>query len=444
MFNKIKRVVALVMVLAMALCAAACDEGGTGGGNTGGGLADAGKLQEYAMDTDALIQNMPAELKGTTIKFANWYKPDDRGEEGKVIDDFEAKSGCKVELVYIEHGDFNNQLVSKIQTDDAPDVTRMKRPNVSIIKFLQPVDVTGFDFSDKAWDKTTMDLYTFKGKCYGMNLVYTPFFLPTLLYYNTGTMEEMGYDDPWELWKKGEWTWEKLREMCKDWVKQGETFYGAALWRPVAETVNKNVVAREGDYYKLNLTDPLTIKTWNFQQDGRAEGVFINLNDGFDQNNQTLLFGCYDVTAAQSGYSSVFQKTFVRKKLAVVPYPKWENEEYYLPVAESIGYGIPKGAKNPKAVPYLVAYMCNMANYNTEGTNFFISDQAKEVYLQTLLMDKRSTISMDDILTFNGDVSFVYYKFFMTDSTNFLTELQTNEYVYQNIINQYNATIDSL
>ena len=154
MFNFFKKSFAILLVIAMVLTLGACagDSGNEQSGDTGAKNEDI-KLDEYDLDSDAVLAAMPAELKGTTIKFLNWYDPMQR-EEKTVIEAFEEKSGIDVEIIIKGYGpEYAASLASMVATGDSPDVIRMLAPKAANLKALQPVSVTGFDFSDKAWDK---------------------------------------------------------------------------------------------------------------------------------------------------------------------------------------------------------------------------------------------------------------------------------------------------
>ena len=80
MSKTIKRILALALALSMVACLAACGGNtttGNGSSNSGGSNFSA----DNAFDTDAFIASMPSELKGTTIKFLNWYDVDARAAE---------------------------------------------------------------------------------------------------------------------------------------------------------------------------------------------------------------------------------------------------------------------------------------------------------------------------------------------------------------------------
>ncbi len=456
MLKIVKRAVALVAVLAMALSVAACNKGGTTGGGGILGSTPSVNLVEYTLDSDAILASMPAELKGTKIEFLNWYNPDDR-EEKEVIDAFEQKSGIEVSYRVVEYGTYVSTVAGLLTVGETPDVLRMRRVDIGLLKLLQPISNTGYDFSHKGWDKHTMDIYTFGEKCYGMALVNTPFFLPTMYFYNKDTIEEMGFENPYELWKKGEWTWAKFEEMCTTWVNQGTEYTGACMWGRPSSTVNAGFTNKqEDDTYTMNITDSLALETWQFAQEGVLGKLYTNLNDGFDQAKQKLLFGSMDASAVQ-GSSGYFEKTRMRGQLEGVAPPVWTENgyegEYYLPMMENIAFGIPKAAKNVKAVPYFIAYMANFANYDqsiydkdSNPNGFFFSEQIKECYLELLTLPNRAGGHADsEAFSYSGEISdWAWMMFFKVDPTQISTFMAENEYIYQNSLNMYNTDIQTL
>lgn len=454
MLKTIKRAVSLLLVAAMAVTAAAC---GSKGGDKTGGNTDKNKTQnnldlaEYTLDSDAVLASMPEELKGTKITFLNWYNPDDR-EEKTVIDEFEEKTGIEVTYRVVDYGGYVDTVAGLLTVGETPDVLRMKSPDMGLLKLLQPISVTGYDFSDKAWSKATMDIYTFGDKCYGAALVNTPFFLPGMLFYNKNTVEEMGFENPYELYKQGKWTWDVFKQMCTEWVNQGTEYTGASLFPGAAVAItrgNADFVKKNADgNYELDLTNTEAIEAWKFTEECVVSGLLTNLNDGFDQAKQKLLFGSMDASAVQ-GSSSYFPKTRMRGQLEGVPHPKWADDsvEYYLPMMENIAFGVPKSAKNPKAVPYFLAYMCNFANYDqsiydkdSNPTGFFFSEQIKECYMSLLTLPNRGYMESKTCFSFNNQMSdFGWQMYFKVDPSQINTFLQEHEYVFKDSTDLYNA-----
>lgn len=423
MKKTLKRILSVMLVIVLALSVAACGD-------------------SYELNSEAILKKIPSELKGTTIKFANWYNPDDRGEEGKVIDAFEEMTGIKVEVIQLPYATFVQDVAALVEAGNAPDVVRIKYPSPKRLEYLQPIEeATGFDFSSKAWDETIKNMYTYNGKCYAVNTVKTPFSSPSFLFYNTATMQARGYEDPFELWKKGEWTWEKFEAMCKDWVAQGDNYYGAYLNQPVTATTGNDIVMRKGNLVELDITNASAMKTWKYQEDGAANRIFAKDNKGFDENEQTKLFATSDATATQS-WSGSFKKTRVKGTLACVPYPTNGNlDEYYLPMQENLGFGVCKGAKNAKAVPYFLAYILDIDNYNLEDKNFFENEQMKSCYLESLNITNRHNNYIDDVLTFSGEMKNVQYGLANRKSTEIDKYLQDNKDKLQKSVDEYNKAI---
>ncbi len=429
-----KRIFALVLALAMALSVAAC--GGNNGDTPAGGNG--------SLDSDAILAQMPAELKGTKITFLNWYDPRTR-EEKPVIEAFEQKTGITVEIIEKNYQEYVTELSALIQTGQAPDVIRMKEPNIGVLKTLAPLSATEFDFSGEAWDKQTMDIYTVGKNQYGMALLNTPFYLPLVLFYNPAIMEDMGFEDPWELWKNDKWTWDKFGEMCTEWVNQGTNYRGAPiLWANCLMTTrNASFTKYDGSQFTMDLTDAEAILAYQKLAEFKALNISTDNNDTFQDGEPTLLFAAMDATAVQKS-SGYFSKLKLRKSISAVPVPKWEGIDYNAPMMENVAFGICKGAKNPKAVPYFIAYMANFANYDTSGTNFFYSEQMKEVYMDLLDNPNRKYCADTAVFTYSGEMTTFLNRLAGVDISQTNTWLQENSNIFQNSLNMYNTELQAL
>ncbi len=451
----LKRTLTILLVLVMALTAVGCTGGGNQGGNSGtvgGPIQGTVDFEDVTLDSDALLASMPAELKGTKIVFLNWYNPDER-EEKDVIAAFEQKSGVDVEYRILDHNTYATLVAQMIQTDEQADVMRLKNPNISYYKLLQPLSVTGFDYSGKEWDQYTMGLYTVGQNTYATNLKYTPFFLPGMMFYNYQTFEDMGFEDPYELWKEGKWTWSKLKEYCNTWVTENGTDYlGASCWSYPSTVANAPFFKKSADgiTYELDLNNQTALNCWQFVSEARSIGLFgTYLHEGFDQMKQKMLIDHADASAVQNS-SAYFKKTKMTGKLKAVPAPVWDGEgatgEYYVPMHEVVAYGIPKTAKNAKAVPYFLGYMCNFANYNQaagEG-GFFVNEQIKEVYMELMAIEKRNYDFNSDIANYSSNQeigNFSWMLFNRVDSTQINSWLQEREYILKDSLKLYNEEL---
>jgi hypothetical protein len=239
---------------------------------------------------------------------------------------------------------------------------------MSWMKALQPIANTGYDFSGKSWNNAVKELYSVNGIQYAANLSYTPFVLFNTIPYHTDTMEEFGFEDPWELYKKGEWTWDKMNEMSAEWVKQGPDYYGWAtvVYDALPKVAGKDFVTYDGKQWQMNLYEPDLLNYWTKTLENREARMCVQgTNTTFDSTKHKALFGSQDSTSLEA--SSVYQEKLKKRGVwGVTLLPKHAGAEYYLPVSELIGWGVPIGAKNPKAVPYFISWYANLAKYDLD------------------------------------------------------------------------------
>ncbi|MBQ0084287.1 MAG: extracellular solute-binding protein, partial [Clostridiales bacterium] len=447
----IKRFVLLLIVLFIVASSAACG----GGENTAttdkpeNEISEA--LKDYVLDSEAVLDSMPEELKNTKLTWYNWEDITGLPEE-KLIAQFEEKTGIDVEVRIVNYSKYVDLVAGMLTVGETPDVLRMRSSSIGMMKLLQPISCTGYDFSGKEWDQSISKTYSYGEKCYGVNLFYTHYMMADLLVYNPSTMETMGFEDPWTLWKNGKWTWDKMKEMTTTWVEQGTDYIGACLWPYNAPCVTRGgsfTIRHPDGTYELDLLNENNLKGWRFTLDGIAANLFTNINDGVDLIKQQTLFGSMSasiVRGAQTTNDSIFPKMRRRGNFAVVPHPKWEDAEYCLPIGEWTAFGIPKAAKNPKAVPYFLAWICNLDNCDlsiydkeTNPYGYFYSQQTKDCYMDVLAIENRSTTNngcLDYSGEFGSPFDFLIRKYI--SSTQLNTWLQTKKPILDNSINMFN------
>ncbi len=392
----VKRALLVALALAMALSAAACGgNGGSGSGSGGGEVkpADTSYIVDGKINNENLIKMMPTQYKGSTIKFYNWYDPYKLEQEGVIIDEFQEKFGVKVEMIYGEYNMYNDYLAGLMATGDAPDVMRMLAPSAAMLQALQPIKNTGFVFDESVWSKYTADTYTVDGVCYGVNLINTSMFIPYLVLYNTDTMKNMGFDDPYELWEKDKWTWDAFASMCRTWVKQGSDYYGCNMWprSAVASSAGKSFCSFDGKQWKFSDTDKTLTACWQFTLQGIKDRIFGGDRDSVDATDQRTLFAICDGTGvAVSSTNNYMRKLKAKGKFGFAPIPRWKDSEYYVVDDNYLAYGVCKGCANPGPVPYFLAYYLNLDNYNDDGKQYFINDKAAKMMEKLRTEYKRS------------------------------------------------------
>ena len=440
--KQIKKLLALALALALCFSLSAC--GDNGGNNAGTG--NSGEVSaETAFDTDAFIASMPNELKGTTIKFLNWYDPYEFGQEGQIIDAFKQASGINVEVIDVVYGaTYAEKLASLVATGDSPDVYAMDLPKANFIKYAQPISkATGYDFADGAWSETVKEWYSVDGQLYAANLAYTPFIRMLDVVYNKQMMEEFGFSDPWQLYKEGKWTWEEVNKMAGDWIKQGPDYYGMAThtYDMVASTKSVDFMKYDGKQWSLNLYDADVLEAWRWTLEKKAERVLVQgTNTTFDAAKPDALFNIRN-TAGLEKMSTWEQRIKRYGYFAAAPMPHFEGEENVQLVNELNAFAVPIGAKNPKAVPYFISYYCNLAKYNID--EYYFDAQSKEVMLELLNSDEKF-VSMSQSALWFDDNPFAWNLFNNGTAAQISTFIQSQEYRCQDAINQLNEVLTNI
>ena len=330
-----------------------------------GGSDNSGK----GLTRDEVIAKMPANLKNTKVVYFYWHNPHDR-MEGPALKEFKNKTG--IELVYEESSanEFYGELTARVTAGNAPDMVRNRFTSVYALAGLQPVENSGFDFSDPEWDRAIMSAYTVNGKCYGINIRNSAILDVRVMYYNRRALKATsGLKDPYELWKKGEWTWDKFWEMCEAFVasKRGAAgYYGASFeyQNAYASTRSKDFIYFDAatNKYVNNTKDPDIITAWTITKEKADKGILTfgdRLTD-FDEG-KILFFSSGPFSCRTLDPRAKVLK--VKKNLGTVPMPT-EAATKYTQLYEVTAFGIPIGAKNAAAVPYLVRYITDQASYD--------------------------------------------------------------------------------
>jgi ABC-type glycerol-3-phosphate transport system substrate-binding protein len=173
------------------------------------------------------------DLKGATIKIGLWWDGADprqvavadRGpaedEQIALIEAAEKKYNGKIE--FVKFGDYGkyveNFTTTSLAGDPFADIVVLELfwafPQLVNKGFIEPID-QWLDVNDPKYNTWMKTGGSFNGKQYGF---YDSAPSPFGIFYNKKLVQELGLEDPYELQKKGEWTWDKFREVAKKATK---------------------------------------------------------------------------------------------------------------------------------------------------------------------------------------------------------------------------------
>lgn len=336
-----------------------------------------------------VLSGMPSRLKNTTIEVYNWNAANEYTGALKVIENFTKQTGIKVKWTTESYENYLSKLASRVAAGNAPDLVRLCNPLPTTLTSIQSIDAMKYDFSDKAWDSWAMNSYTFNNKTFGVSLSGTHISSPRLLAYNKSLIRKYDLDDPYQLWKNGKWTYDKLMAISQDFKDASGNEYAITGFGTGIELVGiAGTVRYDGQKYVSTMGDSNMLESLQRICD--------------DMNTKKLYSGNYNTEGMDSGkllfflssgiqmrrMNSYFQTLKSANSIGAVPLPTYNGKDLGTFYGELEAYGLAKGAKNPEATPYFLRYFLDSSNYDMDA--FFANSQCREVYDYLMSQNKKT------------------------------------------------------
>lgn len=395
MNNKIIKILSLLLSVVMVFSLAGCGKKSASQSGTNGGVNQTGNTN---LSWEEIKASIPSDAKGKTIEVISWNKITDVTGAQQVVDKFTKETGINVKWTLFSGGtmaDYRTKVVGLVSAKQSPDVVRLDSLHLGMLKVLQPLQDINYNFNDAAWDKRVMDVYTFGDKTYGTNMRNTLLQQPRTLIYNKNLISKYDLEDPYTLWKQGEWTLEKFEEVCEIFNEESDdTSYAWTSYRlsDIADIYGAPMIKRNGDTFTLNMNDPNLLKGWQKMTSLREEGITNNMRfDRTNFENGKILFFTESPIGARTTHF-YFQSLKSTGALAIVPYPTVGGGTDAVVWGEVEAYAIPKGAPNANIVPYFLRYYLDGDNY--DKNTFFPDKTILDVY-ETLMKSEKMFVNYD-------------------------------------------------
>lgn len=356
------------------------NNGGNNGGNGGNGGSGV-DINQVDKNEVAFFENVPKELKGTTVKFATWidHKSTDYSY---VFSDFEKLTGIKVQIVPVTQTDYVVKLAGMKASGTAPDVIVENGDFPRTLSLVQPITkaATGIDVTDKFWDANVTKLYTVGSKVYAINGANSSWQMASpLVYYNIPLLEKHGIKTPGDYVKENNWTLDTLLKCMQDGKKAG------ILGGEIDVTVFSNVYA-DGPYHYDAKTGKYTNTMgtkkfkdmWNYLTSASEQGV-VKLSNSWASsltsgNTGLVISGGYGLRKEPGWF---YQMNSDDIGYAYLPKVK-KSDAKYPTSTMTRAYCIAAGAKNAKGAGCFLRYFLNDDWYNS--ADIFKDDRAKEMH----------------------------------------------------------------
>ena len=277
------------------------------------------------------------------------------------------KYGLKVEWETVAWMEIPPKLTTMIMAGDSPDLTNIGNnltfPQIAVEGLIQPLDpyIDMKNFKESPLFKDVMegiDSYAWKGQHYSL-----PSWQNTYIYvwYNKNLFEQNGLTTPLEYLKRGEWTWDTMRDLAikltQDTNNDGTIdIYGLGnnpgpdMWLP---STGVPFIASGPEGLMTYMKDPRIARAMNYLQDlGPTKRNVMSFGWSFRQE-----FPLGKIAMAVDGvfFKQLFAKDMAEDELDFVIFPKDPQSSSYNLEYNSGGLGLVKGSKNPTGA---IAYQC--------------------------------------------------------------------------------------
>lgn len=422
--KSLKRTLSLISAMALITTFSAC--------GTSSEVVNDKDLDQATRDEIASIVAeeplLTGELENKTIKWlGNWdINPDSTGKNVPIeLAVFQERYGGKIESKIVAWSQRFDSLANGINGDEGIDFFTASDfdafPKGIVKSMFVPVD-DYIDYTSDLWKdvKDINDSLMWKGNHYiicnqvtGDNSV---------IIYNKDTIEEYNLEDPYELYQKNEWTWDKMEEMLLEFVDTSEERYGLDGWSfeaGISKTTGVAYVGLEDGKLVNNLRNPNLERVQQYMQDMYDKGLFLNKAD-FDWAEQPQFIGEGKELFYPGGLYNLYTtpeqwKATFGENVFFVPLPRDPNsEELYIPAGLD-GYLMVRGGHNPEGV----------AKFSECKRATLLNDKTSEIANEQLFTEYNWTQEMYD-MKFELDrlaqehPVFDFYTGVSTDLTNIL------------------------
>ncbi len=376
---KVKRILSSVLAAATVISVAGCGGGSGRQEVSATNAATTTTVATTTLDTDAAVQDAVGNIAEDTkleltvdkkIKWLAWWDID---ETSAVAELFKAQYGIPEEgdasygadfaneifvWTNVAYGDRYDKLGQLVASGDSPDIFPFEIgyfPISAYMNMFQPIDgIVDTTTEDWAKFRPVMDDFMWDNKNW---CAITDINTNYVLWYRKTIIEEVGLEDPYELYKNGEWTWDKFLEMADKFQQSGDSKYVIDGWNVpdgfLATTGTPLVSIEEGKLVH-HLNDPAvekcmafieTLATEDYRYPWDLNGYSTNQRAWFNGDTLFFLEGTW---AFESDAWIKYRERFEWEpdELFFVPYPRDPDADQYYQAMKQDAYMLCAGAKN--------------------------------------------------------------------------------------------------
>ena len=402
-----KRIIAGLMAGATALSFAACSSSSTSSttdsadsNNTSTGTTIDDEI-ENPVSIDDISINAGDKVEPAELQYLGCYDITTAGDVKPAYKYFSANYDCTIKCTIVGSLQILEKLTTAISSGDSPDLVDYADNTFPLImskNMYTPLD-DYMDLSAPQWSglEEYINKYKWNGKNYYYPWAYNV--SPYFLVYNRGLYEELGIDDPKELYDEGNWTWDTMTDCIRKFIDSdvnGERtgLYGATAYaaQSIINSTGTPLIS-VGDDGKLvgNFDNANVDRAANFMQSLKKEGLASFQEGVIDVDTVPIKDGTAAFQAMGEWIISGYARDMTKDDTLdyfFVPFPRDPSADDYYYSMTTFGYLVPAGSKYAKQASVFIN-CCRLSNTD---------EDLKATTKESIMKNKKYTDEMYDFL----------------------------------------------
>ena len=393
-----RKLLAVLLALVFMLSAAIAEE-----------LDFTGASEEIGITDEEIIEIMYGHLEKSNL--LSLELPEDRRDVtilthydlGEVMEFYEEIFSGKVTQIICGVQEYSSKLQSLVAAGTIPDLVVSESSTdpcfitLANAGLIQPIDPY-IDYNEPELKelKLAYEAGIWNGRYYLAPIDNKPVYY---MIYNPRIFEEYGYETPWELWEKGEWTWDTFRQLAMELNIQDENgdyiCYGTCApgYGALTGSTGVDYISLGDGVIENNLTHPDIVRGENFLNDMifKDDIIKIKAQDGWRNYWNRGMVAMQIISSWMLTGSGETSAAAENGMLGIVPLPQdpQKNEPgVNVTYAQSGGFCLVTGAKNPEAAAAFIRAKCYMHRYPMEGETYqdMIDDWHEKNFTNEMLL----------------------------------------------------------
>ena len=402
-----KRIIAGLMAGATALSFAACSSSSTSStndsadsNNTSTGTTIDDEI-ENPVSIDDISIDAGDKVEPAELQYLGCYDITTAGDVKPAYKYFSANYDCTIKCTIVGSLQILEKLTTAISSGDSPDLVDYADNTFPLImskNMYTPLD-DYMDLSAPQWSglEEYINKYKWNGKNYYYPWAYNV--SPYFLVYNRGLYEELGIDDPKELYDEGNWTWDTMTDCIRKFIDSdvnGERtgLYGATAYaaQSIINSTGTPLIS-VGDDGKLvgNFDNANVDRAANFMQSLKKEGLASFQEGVIDVDTVPIKDGTAAFQAMGEWIISGYARDMTKDDTLdyfFVPFPRDPSADDYYYSMTTFGYLVPAGSKYAKQASVFIN-CCRLSNTD---------EDLKATTKESIMKNKKYTDEMYDFL----------------------------------------------